>query len=80
MGVSLLGPRHCWVFVRAVWHAGQGKAVGGMGRKVELGATDAFPSPPAESLLHILESYGPDQFAAALVGDSGELGPCIQLH
>jgi hypothetical protein len=28
-----------------------------------------------ESLLHILESYGPEQFAAALVGDSGGLPP-----
>lgn len=28
--------------------------------------------PAAESLLHILDSYGPDQLAAALVGDSGE--------
>lgn len=33
---------------------------------------------PAESLLHILESYGPDQFAAALVGDSGELRAGLQ--
>lgn len=41
---------------------------------------DAFPTLLAESLLHILESYGPDQFAAALVGDSGELGSCIQLE
>lgn len=40
----------------------------------------AFPTLLAESLLHILESYGPDQFAAALVGDSGELGSCIQLE
>lgn len=27
--------------------------------------------PAPDSLLHMLESYGPDQFAAALVGDSG---------
>lgn len=31
-----------------------------------------LPRTHAESLLHMLESYGPDQFAAALVGDSGE--------
>ena len=27
-----------------------------------------------DSLVHMLESYGPDAFAAAVVGDSGELG------
>jgi DnaJ family protein C protein 13 len=28
------------------------------------------PHPPSESLLHMLESYGPDAFAAALAGDA----------